>query len=374
MKSRVRFLDLERVNAQYADELKRVAAEVIDSGWYLLGEQNRCFEAELRDYLNACHVITCANGLDALRLILRGYIELGVMKTGDEVIVPSNTYIASVLAVTENCLTPVFVEPDAETFNLDISKIEQAISPRTRAIMPVHLYGRVCFSEELQLIAKKHNLKIVEDNAQALGASWSGKRTGTLGDAAGFSFYPGKNLGALGDAGAVATSDEDLARVVRALGNYGSINKYYNDYQGLNSRMDELQAAFLRVKLKYIDKENSLRRGIALQYDHEITNPSVIKPTHPSDPNEHVWHLYVVRSNSRDELARHLLNNRVETLIHYPVPPTKQRCYEEFRTVGLDSTAILCSSILSLPISAVHSSASISHVSLAINTFQFSDA
>jgi dTDP-4-amino-4,6-dideoxygalactose transaminase len=245
----IKFLDLKAINAQYGEELKRAASDVIDSGWYLLGEQNRMLELELRQFLNAEHVVTCANGLDALRLILRGYIELGVMRQGDEVVVPSNTYIASVLAITDNGLTPVFVEPDPDTYNLDITKIEQSITPKTRAIMPVHLYGRVCFSEELLAIARHYDLKIVEDNAQAFGAAWRGQKTGTLGDASGFSFYPGKNLGALGDAGAVATSNEDLAKVVRALGNYGSAKKYYNDYQGLNSRMDELQAAFLRVKL-----------------------------------------------------------------------------------------------------------------------------
>jgi dTDP-4-amino-4,6-dideoxygalactose transaminase len=345
----IKFLDLKSINAQYADELKRAASDVIDSGWYLLGEQNRMLELELRQYLNAEHVVTCANGLDALRLILRGYIELGVMRQGDEVIVPSNTYIASVLAITDNGLTPVFVEPDPDTYNLDIPKIEQSINPKTRAIMPVHLYGRVCFSEELLAIARHFELMIVEDNAQAFGAAWRGQKTGTLGDASGSSFYPGKNLGALGDAGAVATSNEDLAKVVRALGNYGSSKKYYNEYQGLNSRMDELQAAFLRVKLKHVENENAMRRAVAQQYDRDIFNPRIIKPSHPADPNEHVWHLYVVRTENRDALQQHLADNGVETLIHYPIPPHKQRAYERFRDSNLVLAEEFARRVLSIP-------------------------
>jgi dTDP-4-amino-4,6-dideoxygalactose transaminase len=365
----VKFLDLKSLNAQYTNELKQVAAEVIESGWYLLGEQNQKLADELQNYLIIDHIVTCANGLDALRLILRAYIEMRVMRLGDEVLVPSNTYIASVLAITDNGLTPVFVEPDPYTFNMDVSKVEQAITPRTRAIMPVHLYGRVCFSDELAAIAQRYNLKIVEDNAQAFGASWRGKRTGTLGDAAGFSFYPGKNLGALGDAGAIATSDEDLAKVVRALGNYGSSKKYYNDYQGLNSRMDELQAAFLRVKLRYIDNENTLRRNIAQHYDREIVNSKIDKPTHPTDPSEHVWHLYVVKTSARNELQEYLRSNHIDTQIHYPVPPSEQKCYKEFQRASRTSTVELCSSVLSLPISPVLSSTAVHYISKILNKY-----
>ena len=259
----VKFLDLQKINAQYNDELKRAAAEVIDSGWYLLGSRVSSFETALCEYLGVKHSIGVANGLDALRLILKAYIELGVMKEGDEVIVPANTYIASILAITDNRLKPVLVEPDISTYNLDISLVEKHITERTKAIMVVHLYGRVCWSDELTAIARKYNLKIIEDNAQAIGAEWNGHKSGALGDAAGLSFYPGKNLGALGDAGAVVTNDDQLADVVRALGNYGSRVKYKNDYQGLNSRLDELQAAFLEVKLKYLDAENTHRRKIA---------------------------------------------------------------------------------------------------------------
>jgi dTDP-4-amino-4,6-dideoxygalactose transaminase len=364
------FLNLKVISALYADELKRAAADVIDSGWYLLGKHNQSLEAELRKYLSASHVITCANGLDALRLILRGYIELGVISTGDEVIVPSNTYIATVLAVTDNRLKPVFVEPNPGTFNLDISEVERAISPRTRAVMPVHLYGRVCFSEDLLALAKHHNLKLIEDNAQAFGASWHGKRTGTLGDAAGFSFYPGKNLGALGDAGAIVTSDEDLSKVVRALGNYGSLRKYYNEYQGLNSRMDELQAAFLRIKLRHIDEENARRRSIAVKYSTEISSSKIDTPAHPADPFEHVWHLYVVQTNDRNRLQEHLTQSGIETLIHYPVPPHMQNAYGDFSSITLPVAEALADRVLSLPLHAALTPDNISKIVEVVNRFE----
>ena len=256
----IKFLDLQKINAQHAAELKQVASEVIDSGWFLMGEKLSSFETKLAHYVGASHAIGVANGLDALRLILKAYIDMGIMAVGDEVIVPANTYIASVLAITDNGLIPVFVEPDATSFNLDLALIEAALTPKTKAIMVVHLYGQVCWNTDLSALAKKHGLKIIEDNAQAIGAEWNGIKTGALGDAAGFSFYPGKNLGALGDAGAVTTSDSDLAERVKALGNYGSRKKYINEFQGLNSRLDEIQAAFLEVKLKYIDTENQYRR------------------------------------------------------------------------------------------------------------------
>jgi dTDP-4-amino-4,6-dideoxygalactose transaminase len=269
--SMIKFLDLQTINKQYADELKLAAAEVIDSGWYLQGEKLKCFENSLAAYIGVKHAIGVANGLDALRLILKAYIEIGVMHAGDEIIVPANTYIATILAITDNRLKPVLVEPDISNYNLDISLIEQHITPRTRAIMVVHLYGQVCWSVEIENIARQHNLKIIEDNAQAIGAKWNGKRSGSLSHAAGNSFYPGKNLGALGDAGAVTTNDDQLAEIVRAMGNYGSQRKYVNDYQGLNSRLDEIQAAFLDVKLKYIEAENQRRREIAQYYGHSFT-------------------------------------------------------------------------------------------------------
>ncbi|MBU2466963.1 MAG: DegT/DnrJ/EryC1/StrS family aminotransferase, partial [Bacteroidetes bacterium] len=269
----IKFLDLQKINAQYAAELKQAAAEVIDSGWYLLGERVKQFESNLSNYIGVKHAVGVANGLDALRLILKAYIELGVMKEGDEIIVPANTYIATILAITDNHLKPVLVEPDINTYNLDLNLIEENITERTKAIMVVHLYGQVCWGIKLEELAKKYNLKIIEDNAQAIGAEWNGVKTGALGDAAGFSFYPGKNLGALGDAGAVTTNDDELAEVIRALGNYGSKVKYINDYQGLNSRLDELQAAFLDIKLKYLNAENQRRREIAQYYLDNISNP-----------------------------------------------------------------------------------------------------
>ena len=273
------FLNLKKINSQYTDELKKVANEVIDSGWYLLGERVNKFESQLSEFIGVKHSIGVANGLDALRLILKAYIELGIMQEGDEIIAPANTYIATILAITDNRLKPVLVEPDIKTYNLDYSLIEKHISPRTRGIMVVHLYGQVCWSTEIERIAQKHNLKIIEDNAQAIGAIWNGKKSGSLGDASGFSFYPGKNLGALGDSGAITTNNDELAAVVRALGNYGSIKKYHNDYQGLNSRMSEIQAAFLSVKLKYLDDENQKRRRIARYFIDHISHPDIVFAT-----------------------------------------------------------------------------------------------
>lgn len=351
----VKFLDLKKINAQYAQELKAVAAEVIDSGWYLLGERVQAFEEKLAEFTQAKHAISCANGLDALRLILKSYMELGVICEHDEVIVPANTYIASVLAITDNHLTPVFVEPDIDTFNIDIKKIENAITPRTKAIMVVHLYGQVCWNNNLQELAQKYNLKIIEDNAQAIGAySQDGKRTGSLGDAAGFSFYPGKNLGALGDSGAVTTNDGELAAVIRALGNYGSEQKYKNKYQGLNSRMDELQAAFLTVKLNYIDKENAIRREIANYYKKNISHKDIILPNIVNvNPKGHVWHLFVIRTTRRDELQKYLTDNDIQTIIHYPIPPNKQNCYKMWNNLDYPITNQMANEVLSLPISPV---------------------
>jgi len=356
----IKFLDLQKINAQYANELKQAVSEVIDSGWYLLGEKVKKFETHLAEFIGIKHAIGVANGLDALRLILKAYMELGVMQEGDEVIVPANTYIASILAITDNRLKPILIEPDINTYNLDISLIEQHITERTKAIMVVHLYGQACWSEQLEQIAKKYNLKIIEDNAQAIGAVWNGKRTGSLGDAAGFSFYPGKNLGALGDSGAVTTNNDDLAEVVRILGNYGSKVKYQNEYQGLNSRLDELQAAFLDVKLKYIDSENQKRREIAQYYCENIKHPDIILPD--SDNFSlftfhfsliHVWHLFVIRCSNREKLQEYLTQNTVQTLIHYPVPPHKQKAYKNWNSLCLPITEKIHQEVLSLPISPV---------------------
>ncbi|MBA7536949.1 dTDP-3-amino-3,6-dideoxy-alpha-D-galactopyranose transaminase [subsurface metagenome] len=349
----IKFLDLQKINQQYAEELKQAAAEVIDSGRYLLGERVKSFENNLSCYLGVKHVVGVSNGLDALRLILRAYIEIGVMQEGDEVIVPANTYIASILAITNSKLKPVLVEPDINTYNLDISLIEQHITEKTKAIMVVYLYGRVCWSTELEKIAKKYNLKIIEDNAQAIGAEWQGIKTGNLGDAAGFSFYPGKNMGALGDAGAVTTKNKKLVEVVRALGNYGSQEKYKNDYQGNNSRMDELQAAFLNIKLKYIDNENNIRRQIAGCYLNHIKNPDIVLPQLPENKKEHVWHLFVIRCNERNKLKKYLSDNGIQTLIHYPIPPHKQKAYKEWNELSFPISEKIHNEVLSLPISPV---------------------
>jgi dTDP-4-amino-4,6-dideoxygalactose transaminase len=370
----IKFLDLQKINEQYADELKQAAADVIDSGWYLLGEKVKQFEQDLGSYIGSQNTIAVGNGLDALRLILRAYIEMGVMQKGDEVIVPSNTYIASILAISDNGLKPVLVEPDIHTYNLDISLIEQHITPKTKAIMVVHLYGQVCWSEQLEELAKKHKLKVIEDNAQAIGAEWKGIKTGNLGDAAGFSFYPGKNLGALGDAGAVTTKDSALAQVVRALANYGSKEKYKNDFQGLNSRMDEMQAAFLSVKLKYLDAETQLRRKIARYYCENIKNPDIILPQLPTSnfqllDSVHVWHVFVIRTNQRDKLQAYLTGKGIQTLIHYPIPPNKQMAYKEWNHLSFPISEKIHNEVLSLPISPVMTDEEVESLTKAINSY-----
>jgi dTDP-4-amino-4,6-dideoxygalactose transaminase len=368
----IKFLDLQKINAQYADELKQAAAEVIDSGWYLLGERVKSFETNLAEYIGVKHAIGVANGLDALRLILNAYIQLGVMKEGDEVIVPANTYIASILAITDNRLKPVLVEPDINTYNLDLNLIEEKITERTKAIMVVHLYGRVCWETTLEELARKHNLKIIEDNAQAIGAEWNGVKTGALGDAAGFSFYPGKNLGALGDAGAVTTNDDELADIVRALGNYGSKQKYVNEYQGLNSRLDEIQAAFLDVKLKYLDVENQRRRDIAKFYCENINNCHVILPiddTKNQMDKNHVWHLFVIRHMYRSKLQNYLEVNHIQTLIHYPIPAHKQSAYKVWNKRTYPITEKIQQEVLSIPISSVIEYAEVERISAVINAF-----
>jgi dTDP-4-amino-4,6-dideoxygalactose transaminase len=344
------------------------------SGWYLLGEEVKNFEKNLSSYIGAKHAIGVANGLDALRLILNAYKHLGIMQDGDEIIVPANTYIASVLAITDNGLVPVFTEPELSTYNINIAGIEDKITPRTKAIMVVHLYGLAVYSEELQSLAKKNNLKIIEDNAQAIGAEWNGKKTGNLGDAAGFSFYPGKNLGALGDGGAVTTNDDALAETVRALANYGSKQKYINIYKGLNSRLDEIQAAVLDVKLQYIDKENNRRKEIAQYYLDNIKNPDVVLPVlkggeSAEDSASHVWHLFVIRHKKRDELQKHLLDNGIQTLIHYPIPPYKQEAYSEYSHLSFPITEQIHDEVLSLPVSPVMEQHEIEHVVNTINSF-----
>lgn len=370
----IKFLDLQAINAQYAEELKAASSRVIDSGWYLMGEELKRFESDLADFVGAKHAIGVANGLDALRLILRAYIEMGVMQPGDEVIVPANTYIASVLAITDNGLVPVLVEPNPISYNIEASEIEKHLTSKTKAIMVVHLYGQVAWSEELNALSKKHNLKVIEDNAQAIGASWNGIRTGNLGDAAGFSFYPGKNLGALGDSGAVTTNDSELADLVRALGNYGSRVKYQNEFQGLNSRMDEIQAAFLRVKLNFIDAENHFRNKIAQRYITEINNPKIQLPyvlalDNPEHSLSHVWHLFVVRTSYRSALQAHLEQAQIQTVIHYPIPPHKQKAYEDLNHLSFPTTETIHQEVLSLPISPVMTDDEVNQIINAVNHF-----
>ena len=371
----IKFLDLQKINARYADELKQVAADVIDCGWYLLGYQVKEFEKKLEDFQNGGNIIAVGNGLDALRLIFKAYIELGIMNKGDEVIVPANTYIASVLSITDNNLVPILVEPELNTYNLDLKQIENKITSKTKAIMVVHLYGRVCWSCELQELAIKYNLKIIEDNAQAIGAKWNGIRTGNLGDAAGFSFYPGKNLGALGDSGAVTTKDTKLANVIRALANYGSSQKYINSYLGLNSRLDEIQAAFLKVKLPYVDSEIEDRRIIANYYINNIKNPEIILPD-PGISDEHVWHLFVIRTKYRDELQKYLSGNEIQTLIHYPIPFHLQDAYKflNFKKGSFLLSETIAETCLSLPIWPGMLQFEIEHVVNVINNFFYLNA
>ncbi len=366
----IKFLDLQKINLLHQLEIEARLLKTFRSGWYLLGDEVKQFEKNLAEYIGAKNAIGVANGLDALRLILKAYTELGIMQEGDEIIVPANTYIASLLAITDNKLVPVLVEPDIDTYNIDSTKIEAAITPKTKAIMIVHLYGRVIFSEELKALTQKHGLKIVEDNAQAIGAEWNGIKTGNLGDAAGFSFYPGKNLGALGDAGAVTTNDDALAKTIRALANYGSEEKYINKYKGLNSRLDEIQAAVLDEKLKYLDEENEKRREIAKYYIKNITNPEMIVPPFPEDKKEHVWHLFVIRTKERDRLQNYLKDNGIQTLIHYPIPPHKQDAYPELHHLSFPITEQIHNKVLSLPISPVMTEEEIQKVVKTINNYK----
>jgi len=365
----IKFLDLQAVNMQYQAEIEASLLRVFRSGWYLLGNEVKTFEKNLSSYIGTPNAIGVANGLDALRLIFRAYIELGVMNEGDEVIVPSNTYIASILAISDNGLVPVLCEPDLETYNIDVNNIENLITSKTKAILIVHLYGRAVFSEKLVQLAKKYELKIVEDNAQAIGAEWKGTKTGNLGDAAGFSFYPGKNLGALGDGGAVTCHDHLLAETIRALANYGSNQKYVNTYQGLNSRLDEIQAAVLDVKLKYLNADNLIRRNIAERYIQEIKNNKIILPTVPQDSAEHVWHLFVIRCQERDLLQKFLTDHGVQCLIHYPIPPHKQEAYKEWNKLSFPVSESLHDEVLSLPISPVLEKEEVSKIIDIINNF-----
>lgn len=375
------FLSLKDVTNMHGDEIREAARRVIDSGWYLQGKENELFEQHYAEYIGTKYCIGCANGLDALIWIFRAYIELGVMQPGDEVIVPANTYIATILAITENGLKPILIEPRRETLEIDDSLIEAAITPRTKAICIVHLYGRNACTQKILDICERHGLKLVEDNAQAHGCRFNGKRTGSLGDAAGHSFYPGKNLGALGDAGAVTTNDPELAAAICALANYGSQKKYVFKYTGRNSRLDEIQAAILDVKLKYLDEDIKKRQEVAKCYYERISNPLVELPERLPDENN-VYHLFpiIVKDGKRDALHDYLAEQGIGTVIHYPIAPHKQECYgkvesgkwrvESLEGLSLPITEYLADAELSLPISPCMSKEQVEHVVKCVNDFR----
>lgn len=364
----INFLDLKAINNQYQQELKEACARVIDSGWYIMGNELTQFEADFATYCGTRHAIGVANGLDALILVLRAWKELGKLKAGDEVIVQANTYIASILAITENDLAPVLVEPNPHTYNLDPDIVKAAITSKTKAILPVHLYGQLSPMRDLMVIAKEYDLLVLEDCAQAHGAESEGVRAGNWGDAAGFSFYPGKNLGALGDAGAVTTNDDDLAQTIKALRNYGSHKKYENLYKGVNSRLDEIQAAMLRVKLPYLETETARRQQIAQAYRAGIINPLITLPN-VNDELTHVWHLFVVRSEKREALQQHLATQGIQTLIHYPIAPHKQQAYSQWHNKQLPLTEQIHQQVLSLPLDPTMSDDDVKNVIDVVNGF-----
>ena len=365
----IKYLDLKKITALHSAEINEAVTRVVNGGWYLQGEENASFEVEYARFIGTRHCVGCGNGLDALTLILRSYIEMGIMSEGDEVIVPANTYIASILAVTENRLKPVLVEPRIDTFQIDEDRIEQAVTPHTKAIMIVHLYGRCAYTAKIGDICKRHNLKLIEDNAQAHGCRYGNKCTGSLGHAAGHSFYPGKNLGALGDAGAVTTDDEELSDMVRALGNYGSSRKYVFDHKGRNSRLDEVQAAVLRVKLKYIDAENAVRKSIAEYYSSHVSNPKLLLPTHEYNANS-VQHIYPVLCKERERLQEYLLQKGIHTMIHYPIPPHRQRCYKELDGLSLPITERIHAEELSIPLNPALKQEDVETITEALNGFE----
>ncbi|EHJ4416197.1 DegT/DnrJ/EryC1/StrS family aminotransferase [Campylobacter upsaliensis] len=361
----IKLLDLKKVNERFNKEFEVKFKELLDSGWFLLGEQTKLFEKQFANYCGVEHCIGVANGLDALRLIIRAFD----FEKGSEILVPANTYIASILAISDNDCKPILIEPELRTYNIDPNRIEANISSKTKAIMVVHLYGKVCDMDKISTIAQKYNLKLIEDCAQAHGAIYSGQRVGSFGDAAGFSFYPGKNLGALGDAGAVLCKDEALATKIRALANYGSLKKYENIYQGLNSRLDELQAGILSIKLKMLDKDNEARRRIAQIYLKNIKHKDVILPCCEKEEG-HVWHCFVIRTPFRDALVKYLKQNGIETIIHYPIAPHKQECYKDLSHLSLPLSEQIHNEVLSLPISPVMSEEDALRITDLINNFK----
>ena len=370
---KIDYLPLKRITAMHADEIHEAVRHIVDSGWYLKGEATERFERHFADYIGTEHCVSVANGLDALTLILRAYIEMGVLKEGDEVIVPANTFIATILAITENRLTPVLVEPRLDTFQIDDSLIEPVITEKTRALMLVHLYGRCAFTDRIGEICRRYNLKLIEDNAQAHGCrfvesvamSSQHAKTGSLGDVAAHSFYPGKNLGALGDAGAVTTNDEELAAMIRSIANYGSARKYVFDHVGRNSRMDEIQAALLDVKLKYLDHDNGLRQQVARRYLSEVHNPLLNLPT----PSSSVYHIFPVLCEQRDDLKQYFAESGVETAIHYPIPPHLQACYGNWHSLSLPITECIHRQELSIPCHQAMTNEEVSYVIDCLNRF-----
>lgn len=364
----IKYLELKLVTAQHGSEISEAVQRVVDSGWYLQGTENKAFCEEFASFIGTAHCVGCGNGLDALTLILRAYKEMGIMEDGDEVIVPANTYIATILAITENNLKPVLVEPRIDTFQIDDTRIEEAITPRTRAIMIVHLYGKCAYTDRIGDICRRHNLRLIEDNAQAHGCKYSNRRTGSLGNAAAHSFYPGKNLGALGDGGAVTTNDTELAETIAALANYGSSRKYVFDYKGRNSRLDEVQAAVLRVKLRYLDADNSRRRDIALQYAERIQNKRLQLPS-MEYCKQSVHHIFPVLCKQRDELQKYLLENGVQTQVHYPIPPHRQLCYKEMAEQKLPVTEQIHAEELSIPLNQTLTEEEVDTIIRLLNKF-----
>lgn len=360
----IKFLDLYKINERFREEIDKRIKKVLDSGWYLLGEQDKTFEDNFAKYCGVKHCIGCANGLDALNLIIRGF----GFKSGDEIIVPANTYIATILAISENGCTPVLVEPDINTYNINPDLIEEKITDKTKALMVVHLYGQAVQMDKILELAKKYNLKVIEDSAQSHGAIYKGKKTGSLGDASGFSFYPGKNLGCMGDGGCVTTNDDELAAKIRAIANYGSDRKYHHIYKGVNSRLDEIQAGILDVKLPYLDKDNEKRREISKYYRENIKNSKIILPE-TYDEKAHVWHVFVLRTNDRAALQKHLEDNGIQTNIHYPTPPHLQGAYSELKEMSFPVSEKIHKEVISIPISPVMTDEEVKKVVETINAF-----
>lgn len=360
----IKFLDLEKINNRFRREIDSRIAKILDKGWYLQGEENETFSQNFANYCGTEHAIGVANGLDALNLIIKAF-GFGV---GDEIIVPANTYIASILAISQNGCTPILIEPDINTYNINPDLIEEKITPKTKAIMVVHLYGQAVQMDKIWELAKKYNLKVIEDSAQAHGAYYKDKRVGNLSDASAFSFYPGKNLGCMGDGGAVTTNDDELAQKIKAIANYGSDRKYHHIYKGVNSRLDEIQAAVLDVKLKYIDKDNQRRREISKYYRENIKNEKIILPTAYNE-DSHVWHIFAVRTKERDKFQKYLVENEIQTIIHYPTPPHKQDAYKEWNNLSYPITEEIHRTIISLPISPVMTDKEVKKVVEVINEY-----